>query len=819
MVYLLCVLGYLLTQTQKAKAQAVIYPVRVLGQITSCQGAESVNEEYEYFAMSGYNLTGQVNIIASSGFVVSVDKNAVFKGSISITPKKGAIIDTIYVRLSSTAPPGSVNGAVTISSAGVAPQIVTVNGTVLSEPTVDPEPNITVLNGTTLPALHFQGTGGNMYSWSNNTPNIGLAASGIDSLPTFRVLSNSNTTVTATITVTPVLAGTAYVTNSGSGTISVINTLTNTVDTTIASGGKGPASETLSPDGTKLYVLNFNSQTISVTNTITNKFINEFSLPSASLFPYQIALNHDGTQIYVINFGSGNFSVLDAQTGALIANMPAGGSFPSEIAFSPSGNIYYIGANIDVYDGALYPFSSPGNKPLFKIQAPAYIAGPKYPPPFPYLNMVFSPDSTRMYVANGTTVTVINTLSQKAIATLPVGYDGLGTPVAVAISPDGERVYALVNGVTDKNEVQVFNTANNALIQSIIIDGGSLSGLCISPDGANLYVTGGNNVAVVNTQTGKVTTYIPVGTSPEINTFCIKPGGCFGNPITFTITIKPAPVPSIITSIDSLNALTTVYGTPSPIESFTVSGELLRSGIAITAPPGFEISIDNNSFNSSLTLDGSGTIASTTVYVRLAAADAVGSYSGHIVLTSPGAGNVNIAIAKSTVTRASLIITADNKSKAYGAPNPVLTASYSGFENNDDVARLIYPPALNTTALISSPVGRYPITASGAYSPNYNIAYVGGILTITPDIVIPTAFTPNGDGVNDTWVIQKIGDYPNCTVQVFNRYGGVVYYSVGYGTPWDGNYRGARLPVGTYYYIINLNAGVSSLSGFVTLIR
>lgn len=793
--------------------------MRVLGQITSCQGVESVNEEYEYFAMLGFNLTGPVNIIASSGFVVSANKNAGFQGSIAVAPKKGAVIDTIYVRLSATATPGSVSGSVTISSAGVAPQIVKVNGTVLNEPTVDPEPNITVLNGTTLPALHFQGTG-NMYSWSNNMPNIGLAASGIDSLPTFRVLSNSNATVTATITVTPVLAGTAYVTNSGSGTISVINTLTNTVDTTIASGGKGPASETLSPDGTKLYVLNFNSQTISVTNTITNKFINEFSLPSKSIYPYQIALNHDGTQIYVINFGTGDFSVLDAQTGNLITDIHAGGAFPSEIAFSPSGNIYYIGANLNVDDGALFPFSSPANTPLFKILAPAYIGTPKYPPPFPYLNMVFSPDSTRLYAANGSAVFVINTLSQKVIATLPTGYEGLGSPVAVAISPDGERLYALVTNVASTSQIQVFNTANNSLIQSTIIDGGTATGLCISPDGANLYVScGSNNLAVVNTQTGKVITYIPVGTSPEINTFCVKPGGCFGNPITFTITIKPAPVPSIIVSADSLNALTTVYGTPSPAESFTVSGELLRSGILITAPPGFEISLDNNSFSSSLTLNGSGTIASTTVYVRLAATDAVGSYSGHIVLSSPGAGNVNITMAKSTVTPANLIITADNKSKAYGAPNPVLTASYSGFENNDEVAQLIYPPALGTTALTSSLVGKYPITVGGAYSPNYNIAYVAGILTITPDIVIPTAFTPNGDGVNDTWVIQKIGDYPNCTVQVFNRYGALVYHSIGYGTPWDGNYGGARLPVGTYYYIINLNAGVSSLSGFVTLIR
>jgi gliding motility-associated-like protein len=87
------------------------------------------------------------------------------------------------------------------------------------------------------------------------------------------------------------------------------------------------------------------------------------------------------------------------------------------------------------------------------------------------------------------------------------------------------------------------------------------------------------------------------------------------------------------------------------------------------------------------------------------------------------------------------------------------------------------------------------------------------------NIVIPNTFTPNGDGINDFWEIQHLESYPNCIVQIFNRYGEKLYYSVGYPTPWDGKYKGSNLPTGTYYYIIDPKNGRKQVSGFVTIIR
>jgi gliding motility-associated-like protein len=92
-------------------------------------------------------------------------------------------------------------------------------------------------------------------------------------------------------------------------------------------------------------------------------------------------------------------------------------------------------------------------------------------------------------------------------------------------------------------------------------------------------------------------------------------------------------------------------------------------------------------------------------------------------------------------------------------------------------------------------------------------------VAVLKKLVIPNAFTPNGDGINDNWVIQYLDGYPGCSVSVFNRYGFKVYSSTGYPKPWDGNTTGGPLPVGTYYYLIDPKNGTRVVSGNVTIIR
>jgi gliding motility-associated-like protein len=84
---------------------------------------------------------------------------------------------------------------------------------------------------------------------------------------------------------------------------------------------------------------------------------------------------------------------------------------------------------------------------------------------------------------------------------------------------------------------------------------------------------------------------------------------------------------------------------------------------------------------------------------------------------------------------------------------------------------------------------------------------------------IPNVFTPNGDGTNDRWQIKYLADYPDCTVDIYNRYGQLIYRSVGYTNAWDGTSKGKQLPAGTYYYIIDPKNNLKPLSGFVDIVK
>ena len=70
---------------------------------------------------------------------------------------------------------------------------------------------------------------------------------------------------------------------------------------------------------------------------------------------------------------------------------------------------------------------------------------------------------------------------------------------------------------------------------------------------------------------------------------------------------------------------------------------------------------------------------------------------------------------------------------------------------------------------------------------------------------------PWANGINitrrntDTWIIDFLYQFPNVEVEVYNRWGEQLFYSKGYAVPFNGQYKGKDLPVGTYYYIVNLN--------------
>jgi gliding motility-associated-like protein len=87
--------------------------------------------------------------------------------------------------------------------------------------------------------------------------------------------------------------------------------------------------------------------------------------------------------------------------------------------------------------------------------------------------------------------------------------------------------------------------------------------------------------------------------------------------------------------------------------------------------------------------------------------------------------------------------------------------------------------------------------------------------------VIPNIFSPNGDGTHDRWEIKNLESYPDCVIQLYNRYGQMVWRIVKYNASkgWDGRINGRDAPVGTYYYIIEPGSGRKPMTGYIDIIR
>ena len=99
-------------------------------------------------------------------------------------------------------------------------------------------------------------------------------------------------------------------------------------------------------------------------------------------------------------------------------------------------------------------------------------------------------------------------------------------------------------------------------------------------------------------------------------------------------------------------------------------------------------------------------------------------------------------------------------------------------------------------------------------------------IVTTVGVVIPDIFTPNDDGVNDTFVIAGLSQFEHPAIKIYNRWGNLVYDADPYPNDWDGTSEGGmildkakRLPTGTYFYILELGEGYAPISGWVYLDR
>ena len=267
-----------------------------------------------------------------------------------------------------------------------------------------------------------------------------------------------------------------------------------------------------------------------------------------------------------------------------------------------------------------------------------------------------------------------------------------------ATVPTSAGSYTVVGTINDPN-YQGSATGTLVIAQAsggIVL--GSLNQTYNGSAEAATATTTPNGLAVTFTYNGSATvptsagSYTVVGTINDPN---------YQGSVTGTLVIAPAPL-----TITAAANTKTYDGTTNAAAVPTVTG--LQGFDTVT---GLTETYDTKNVGTGKTL----TVNTYTVNDGNAGAN----YTVNMVSSSAG-----------EIDPATLTVTANDKSKMCGQPNPALTASYSGFISGEDTNVLTSPAVLNTTATINSDAGAYPITASGTAAANYTVSYDNGTLTV-----------------------------------------------------------------------------------------
>ena len=445
--------------------------------------------------------------------------------------------------------------------------------------------------------------------------------------------------------------GQLNVSNSGiPGSISVISTVGNTVVSTI-NVGASPFETISSPSGDFLYVANTASCTISVIASYKNQLIATINLP-AGFVPYGLSLTQDFGFLYVTGLNSNNVVVINTQGNSIVATIQVGMQ-PDPVGnfLIPAGICNGTALTFTITVNPSPPSSITTNTASGSISSCAGIAS--------------SSPNIQQFTLSG------SSLTGDVTATAPQNFEistnaGSGYANTLTVQQSGGTLNNTVIYVRSSSSATAGNIAGDVILSSsgaasqTVAVNGVVNALPTVNQVANQTVTNGAATAAINF-TGTADSYTWVNDTPGIGLAASGTGdiplftasntgktqlitnitvtpqsgkGCSGIPTKFTITVNPSPPPTIDFNATAFTSLNTTYGTPSASTSFTLSAVNLRVGVLITPPPGFEVSTDNSTFSSTVTAGSPRTLATTIIYIRLAATTPVGFYQGNITLAA-----------------------------------------------------------------------------------------------------------------------------------------------------------------------------------------
>lgn len=283
----------------------------------------------------------------------------------------------------------------------------------------------------------------------------------------------------------------AYVSNEGSGTVSVIDTASDTVVASIQTGGK-PRGAAAGADG-RLYVSDQPNNRLVVIDLKDRRIAGSMAL---GVSPEGVGRSADGRWIAAASEQSNSVTFVDTRVQREVFIVKVKGENPEHAVFSPDGRFVYVSAEdgdtVEVID-----FARRAQVAQVKVGARPRGIG-------------FLPDGSRAYVAaeNADTVFAIDAHTHKVLASIPAGKRSNG----IAVHPDGRRVYVSNGG---DGSVSVIDTSTNSIVATISV-GQRPWNMALTPDGAKLYVANGRSgtVSVIDTAKNTKLRDVTVGKLP-----------------------------------------------------------------------------------------------------------------------------------------------------------------------------------------------------------------------------------------------------------------------------------------------------------------
>lgn len=569
------------------------------------------------FTIEGFDLNGQLDIIAPSGFTASLNPTGGGGGPVQLLPTAAGNIPptTIYVKFFGNAP-GNYSGNITFSSFGGNFQNIPVSGTLIaSPPTVNLVTSQTVCNnGTTTPINFTSTTAGTNYMWTNSNPAIGLPASGYGNIPSFTTTNTTNAPISGLFSVTPIIGTPApdllYYKFDGVGN-TVPNMASNppasainaTINGAMTQGGSGVCGGFLQSNGVSTNDYLNTNWAPNYNASFTISFIASGFPTNVNNVSYDVFGNFNVTKYllgtYESNtFSSGNFFALYGQNGGGFNVVKVQGNFTTAktITYVYDHSIQQIKSYLD---GVLQETVN-GN---FSFIGSAFYIGNIFngnvgsPPSGSKL------DEFRMYgraLSSSEVTALVGSCNASGACT------GAPTFFSIGVYPD-----LVVNDPADQT----------------ICAGSATTAVNFTGTAGAVYNWTNNNpsIGLAASGTGNIPSFTPTfsGTSPVTATITITPsfsGGpaCTSSSQTFTMTVNPIP---------------TVNNVPNQ----TVCNNAATTAINFSGTvPGTNYTWTNSNPSIGLPANGSGNIPSFT------AINATGSPVTSTITVTPSYGAIAV---------------------------------------------------------------------------------------------------------------------------------------------------------------------------------